>query len=110
MIRIVATGDLKDLLIARGIAEGVRDRIMKHGQIRCYRDTYNEDGSLKAQGTRYFDILIDRDANDLPDNVVTFLRNRAEVVYVAEWDMTSGTGTVYKGSDPGIHGFLGWPV
>src|SRR5688572_19311712 len=101
MLRIVATAALRDLLIARGIAENVRDRILKHGSIECVRD---------SDGTRFFDILVDRDSEDLPPAVVTFLRNRAEVVYVAEWDGVSKTGTVLKGVDPGIHAFLGVPV
>lgn len=100
MLRIVATAELRTLLEARGIAEEVRTRILRHGQISSLRD---------SDGQRFYDILVDRDANDLPDSVVTFLRNRAEIIYVAEWDM-GGTWNVLKGADPGIHKFAGWPV
>ena len=96
MLRIVATVSLRDLLEARGIAENVRQRIMRHGEITC------------AGG--YFDILVDRDANDLPDAVVAFLRNRAEIVYVAEFQPNAQSGSVLKGADPGVHRFLGVPV
>lgn len=97
MIRIVATKDLAELLQTRGIADVVRQKIMRHGQI-----SFNGN---------YFDILLDRDPQDLPDALVTFLRNRAEIIYVAEWDMTeSDPGTVLKGTDPGIHIFAGWKV
>lgn len=110
MIRIVCTVEIRQLLAARGIADEVIERIKRHGEVRCARDTYNEDGSIQTLGQRYFDIIVERDANDLPPAVVTFLRNRPEVVYVAEWDGVSPTGVVHKGSDPGIHQFAGWPV
>lgn len=99
MIRIVLSADLDTILAARGTADAVRRRIMRHGQVHVTRD-----GSQF-----YFDILVDRDANDLPPAVVTFLRNRAEVIYVAEWDM-QGEPVILKGADPGIHQFAGWPV
>lgn len=97
MIRIVASVSLMDLLIARGIAANVREKIMRHGEV--------------SRTGNYFDILVDRDPQDLPDSVVNFLRNRPEIVYVAEWNMLeSDPGTVLKGTDPGIHIFAGWPV
>jgi hypothetical protein len=100
MLRIVATASLDALLQARGIAADIRQRILRHGEVTVRR----------ADGQIYLDILVDRDAEDLPDAAVTFLRNRAEVIYVAEWDGVSQTGTVLKGADPGIHKFAGWPV
>lgn len=105
MIRIVLSADLDTILAARGTAEAIRRRIMRHGQVHVTRDGQQF----------YFDILVDRDADDLPDAAVTFLRNRAEVIYVAEWDMDqpSEDGVnprVLKGADPGIHQFAGWPV
>lgn len=99
MLRIVLTVDIDTLLETRGIAADVRQRIKRHGQVHITRDGV----------TFYFDILLDRDSEDLPPAVVTFLRNRNEVVYVAEWDM-NGAFAVLKGSDPGIHKFAGWPV
>lgn len=99
-LRIVAVVDIDTLLTARGLAAKVREKIMRHGQVHISADGENF----------YFDILVDRDAEDLPPAVVDFLRNRNEIVYVAEWDMVSPTGTVLKGTDPGIHVFAGWPV
>lgn len=99
MLRIVLTVDLDTLLEARGLAAEVRQRIERHGQVH-----------ISADGvTFYFDILLDRDSEDLAPATVTFLRNREEVIYVAEWDM-GGTFAVLKGTDPGIHKFAGWPV
>lgn len=96
MIRIVASVSLMDLLIARGIAANVREKIMRHGEV--------------SRTGNYFDILVDRDPQDLPDSVVNFLRNRAEIVYVAEFSPNAQSGTVLKGTDPGVHRFLGVAV
>ena len=98
MLRIVCTADIRPILQAAGWNAARIARVLKHGMI-----------DFRRGANRTFDVLVDRDANDLPAAAVTFLRNRAEVVYVAEWDM-AGEYTVLKGADPGLHKFAGWPV
>jgi len=132
MIRIVASSDLKDILIARGIAADVRDRIMRWGQVTPIKQpmkmgTVRDENGNNVPGlvpdgppTKYYDILLERDSNDLPDALVNFLRNNAAILYVAEWDGKPDTvdaegnpvvsWKIWKGSDPTNHRFAGWPV
>lgn len=97
MIRIVATFSLRQALRLRDYAEDVIERIMRHGEVTVQR----------GGGQVYLDVLIDADPADIPPAVRQFLRDRPEVVYIADWDFV-GEPTVYKGSDPGLHRFAGW--
>ncbi len=121
MIRLVASVSLRTLLRARAnLQAGDPDtpsilRVLKNGEITF---TYRTPPVLDAQGNVVtpagspvvtFDILVDRDSNDFPPAVVTFLGNRAEVLYVAEW-LPDGTTNILKGADPGYHRFFGVPL
>ena len=110
MLRIVCSADLKPILEGAGWTAARVLRVLKHGVVDFRKDA----------ATRSWDVLVDRDANDLPAAAVTFLRNNAAVFYVAEWDLQNGAPynattnpdgyRIWKGADPGYHKFAGWPV
>ena len=110
MLRIVCSTDILPILEGVGWPAARIKRVLKHGVVDFRKDV----------ATRSFDVLVDRDADDLPAAAVTFLRNRAEVIYVAEWDMVNSAPynavtnpdgyRIWKGADPGYHKFAGWPV
>ena len=114
MIRIICSSDLKQILEAKGFDLGKIKRVMKHGQVEAYTVAH----------VKYYDILLDVDSEDLPPAAVNILKNEAAVVYVAEWELNSNPDEpvdptkpagrkkahVWKGTEPGTHRFMGWPV
>ncbi len=110
MLRIVATSDIVPIMQAAGWNAARIARVLKHGLIHFVRGANNT-----------WDVLVDRDSDDLPPAAVTVLRNQAAVVYVAEFDPygpaytvdaqgnQTPNWTVLKGADPGVHRFAGWP-
>jgi hypothetical protein len=115
MLRIILSSDIKPILEAQGWTLARIQRVMKHQQVQFrYKRV-----SPAADVTTY-DILVDTDPADLPPAAVTFLRNNAAVLYVAEWDLKNGAPyhattnpdgyRIFKGTDPGYHKFAGWPV
>ncbi|HZD27248.1 MAG TPA: hypothetical protein VE251_00970 [Xanthobacteraceae bacterium] len=101
MIRIVATVDLQAALEAKGVALEVAKRILRHGMV-----TY------KRAGIDTWDVLIERNTNDFPPAMVDWVLSRAQVLYVAEWELNAdpATAVVLKGVAPVGRSFYGWPV
>jgi len=132
MIRVIATSDLKDWLTAQGLPTDRILRIMTAGQVTVTHQPMKPGRVLDESGNqvmgqvpdgppiRVYDILLNRDPQDLPEVLVQVLRSAPAVIYVAEWDGTPDTvdeagnpvttARVLKGADPGYHKFAGWPV
>ena len=113
MIRIVSTADITPMLNSLGPD---RDHVMRHGQV-----VQTARHESQANKTVYYDILLDTDLAEFPPGMQIALINRPQVIYVGEWDMVPDEldkdgnvivahSRVLKGVDPGVSGFLGWPV